>query len=115
MKDKYTAKNGEKKINGVLVNPGFMPPAKPLKKELDNLIAEIESYERKRKIAEGWSNSIPRKEGLYYMRDEGGGPTLYIFKIINGVMMCGPKSRYDDGKDLWEVSCMLSDAEFLAV
>ena len=40
-----------------------------------------------------WSTVIPDVEGEFYMRDSSGGPTLYVFEIIDGVLMNGPKSR----------------------
>ena len=42
---------------------------------------------------EDWNSSIPDIEGEFYMKDECGGPTLYVFEVIDGVLMNGPKGR----------------------
>ena len=42
-----------------------------------------------------WNSEIPAEEGRFWMKDSSGGPTLYIFKIVDGVLMNGPKPRAD--------------------
>jgi len=41
----------------------------------------------------GWFKKHPSKEGAYWMKDKSGGPTLYEFVIVDGVLLCGPKYR----------------------
>jgi len=41
---------------------------------------------------EKWKKEMPTEEGEFYMRDESGGPTLYVFEMIDGILMNGPKS-----------------------
>jgi hypothetical protein len=58
-----------------------------------------------------WENKVPDCEGEFYMRDSSGGPTLYIFEYIDGVLVNGPKSR----RVRWnsdEEEVHLPDAEF---
>ena len=40
-----------------------------------------------------WTKNQPKEPGLYLMRDEGGGPTLYECIIKDGELLCGPKVR----------------------
>ncbi len=42
---------------------------------------------------ENWNRSIPQEDGYFWMKDSSGGPTLYVFETINGVLMNGPASR----------------------
>lgn len=42
---------------------------------------------------EDWNHKLPDIEGDFYMKDESGGPTLYVFEMIDGVLMNGPKAR----------------------
>ena len=61
------------------------------------------------------TSNLPTKDGEYLMKDSGGGPTLYLFKTIDGEMMCAPKSRIEKGKSYFEAECMLEDAEYKAL
>ncbi len=40
-----------------------------------------------------WTKKHPDKEGIYWMKDESGGPTLYEFIFMDGVLCCGPLNR----------------------
>ena len=40
-----------------------------------------------------WSKKIPDCDGEFYMRDSSGGPTLYVFEHVDGVLIHGPKAR----------------------
>lgn len=39
------------------------------------------------------SKQEPTEPGYYWMKDEGGGPTLYECQLIDGELRCGPKSE----------------------
>lgn len=49
--------------------------------------------ERMKDQWKSWSKKIPDIEGEFYMRDESGGPTLYVFELADGVLMHGTKAR----------------------
>lgn len=59
-----------------------------------------------------WSKKLPNIEGEFYMRDSSGGPTLYVFEYVDGVLVNGPKSR----KFRWEANGLghLMCAEFIS-
>lgn len=38
-----------------------------------------------------WTKDKPSEEGNYLVIDEGGGPTMYVFKRINGHLMYCPE------------------------
>ncbi len=43
---------------------------------------------------QSWEKDIPDIEGEFWMRDESNGrASLYIFEIIDGTLMNGPKAR----------------------
>lgn len=46
-----------------------------------------------RRMDQYWTTTPPTEEGLYWMRDESGGPTLYEFIMVDGELCQGPKKR----------------------
>lgn len=58
-----------------------------------------------------WTKKLPDIEGDFYMKDSSGGPTLYVFEYVDGVLVNGPKSR--DFR--WEANGVghLKDAKFI--
>jgi len=38
-----------------------------------------------------WFKKHPDKEGEYWMKDSSGGPTLYVFTIVDDVLCHGTK------------------------
>jgi len=42
---------------------------------------------------DGWETKLPTQPGSYWMRDESGGPTLYVFEVVRGKLVNGPASR----------------------
>jgi hypothetical protein len=61
-----------------------------------------------------WFKEVPTERGLYWVKDEGGGPTLYRFLPSSGGMECAPiDTRRYYSQTLFSSECLLSDSEFM--